>query len=375
MENQTYWICNSCDDVSDRRYICKCGKSFNCSVCTVQSPLTLNTIHGQYIVCPVCATKVRTFVGIMPSRWDLSDGEGDKKYLNIEYEDIGENPAPRNFKLRFDMTDFKIEDLITGFPTYEHIGDTDYTIIDQELCFIYAIMICHYPETNLSTCNCFACYVRKSARYSSLSNALANVSDDVELSEERRMHLGLIKTYITTFLIQPPVIPNIGANILNTSFYDETPKYAATDDIIEKIKTKSVEYKSLSEEVKTKSGNTDCTICVLDFEDDTKVTVLECCSKIICTGCLLKWLSDHNHNCPLCRHEYECNDTPIAGTSGAAATAEASDDDEMPQPQPTSGVSNNVMFNLFMQVALGMMQESQAEQENNNDNSDPEEID
>lgn len=64
--------------------------------------------------------------------------------------------------------------------------------------------------------------------------------------------------------------------------------------IIDSIKTQKYTGKNSS------AGNTDCSVCLADFEEDDLLKLLPRCNHPFHIQCINKWLMSHT-NCPLCR--------------------------------------------------------------------------
>jgi hypothetical protein len=58
--------------------------------------------------------------------------------------------------------------------------------------------------------------------------------------------------------------------------------------------------KKWEEDIKIKN-QTNCTICLADYEDGDKVGYLKTCGHLFHIECIKKWLLEFNHKCPVCR--------------------------------------------------------------------------
>ena len=73
-------------------------------------------------------------------------------------------------------------------------------------------------------------------------------------------------------------------NVINKEDLDKLPIFSYTDEKIDKEKHKT------------------CSICLDDFDDESKLRLLKC-EHSFHTECIDKWLTDCNYKCPVCRDD------------------------------------------------------------------------
>jgi hypothetical protein len=73
-------------------------------------------------------------------------------------------------------------------------------------------------------------------------------------------------------------------NVVNKEDLDKLPVFSYTDEKIDKEKHKT------------------CSICLEDFDDESKLRLLKC-EHSFHTECIDKWLTDCNYKCPVCRDD------------------------------------------------------------------------
>lgn len=63
-------------------------------------------------------------------------------------------------------------------------------------------------------------------------------------------------------------------------------------------------YNEIDNEIKTKYN--DCGICYENFNEDTKIVLLNCLGNhIYCHDCIVNWLKNYNNKCPICKSDIE----------------------------------------------------------------------
>ena len=309
-----YWLCNECDNISNDPYICTtCDKTFRCTQCLSITNKKLYN-NDKYMECEVCGYKIKTVIGECPQRWEfIKENEIENLYVNFKnYSDTED--TRRDFTLKFNFTNINIKtninDFLCNFPKVEYLDDTKHILTNEELCYIYLLMIL-YERCRPSMCNCITCVTYKLIMKTNLNIFISNNQEHENIT---KFNL-IIKYFDIFFNIDILRLFNINDlndlndlnNILQSSMFQENPKYSVKEKILNDIKEKSIKFKDCNNPDK----DTTCCICMDDYEDDTQIIELECCKKIIHKDCILKWFSEYNHDCPLCKHIYEHNDNPI----------------------------------------------------------------
>ena len=335
-----YWLCNECDNISNDQYLCTtCDKTFRCTECLCITNKKLYE-NDKYIKCEICEYKINTIIGIIPQKWSfIKENENEYLYVDIT-SSFNEECVKRNFKLKFNFTNIDIKnninDFLCNFPKVEYIDNTQNILTSEELSYIYLMMIL-FERLQLSTCNCPRCLLYKITMKHYINVFILN-----NQAHENITKINLINKYFNIFFsmdiltISMSLINNIDdiddidniINILQSSMYEENPKYSVTEKILNEIKEKSIKFKDCNNDDK----DTSCCICMDDYEDDTHIIELECCKKIIHTDCILKWFSEYNHDCPLCKYVYEYNDTPINIANPAEESSEESSEESDNEP-------------------------------------------
>jgi len=105
-------------------------------------------------------------------------------------------------------------------------------------------------------------------------------------------------------------INNINYNIFNYMFYDPIEEVLQESlntqpDGLEKtnhiIKINYQKYETLNEKVQEE--NKSCSICILDFEKEDKISITNC-NHIFHTECITEW-GKYKTECPICREKLE----------------------------------------------------------------------
>lgn len=99
-------------------------------------------------------------------------------------------------------------------------------------------------------------------------------------------------------------------NIFNYMFYDPIEEVLQESlnmqpDSLEKtdhiIKISSTRYETLDEKIKEE--NKTCSICILEFENEDKISITNC-NHIFHTDCITEW-GKYKTECPICREKLE----------------------------------------------------------------------
>ena len=301
-----YWECNKCENISSKTYICDCKECFRCTKCSFLNEINFSNIGDQYLMCNLCGNNIRTIIGLIPNRWEEKTEDG-KKNLYIDFCDYSGDSeyVKRNIKIKLNLTSISnINQFISNLIDIDYINEANFTLTQNEICYIYALIILFYPGTP-SNCRCMNCFLSKTIKYRRLQNFMTSNPEHENFNK-----FVLCDKYISMYLNRPPPITfsfnvqNI-QNVLDSSMEDEVPQYSATTNVIDKINQNSTEYSKIEGE-----KDSSCVICFCDYNDEDKVSQLECCNKILHTKCILNWFTEYNHTCPLCNHKYEHEDKP-----------------------------------------------------------------
>jgi len=56
-------------------------------------------------------------------------------------------------------------------------------------------------------------------------------------------------------------------------------------------------------EIELRNKYTECNICYNNFNNNTKIVILNCIGNhIYCYECIINWLKNYNNNCPICKN-------------------------------------------------------------------------
>jgi hypothetical protein len=127
----------------------------------------------------------------------------------------------------------------------------------------------------------------------------ANVSNSpaVNISQGSQLQFGLFSPI--GLLNNPPELISGGLS----SFLNRKVNVVVDKDVLKKFRNR--QYKFLSDKIKEINKN--CSICLDDYEETSKVKVLPC-DHGFHPECITKWLTSENYTCPVCRKEIGTND-------------------------------------------------------------------
>ena len=96
-------------------------------------------------------------------------------------------------------------------------------------------------------------------------------------------------------------LPELINNFLEPPFIHNEYKCVVTEEVYEKIKKQTIQFKDLEEVDKTK--NIDCPISLEKFNNEDYIIKLNC-GHIFHKEPILYWLYMQKNKCPICRYEY-----------------------------------------------------------------------
>ena len=300
-------FCPLCDDLITNQ-VCKCGHIIKCEKCSVIHPPITSNIGDQCIVCPTCTNGFETLINYFPNNWQVNL---DEKSITMIFDNIPnrrivvktiiENPA----ELLRGNIDISYIKLLKN----DNQSNDELLLIEKE--YILGLLICFFPygeNTNsidhyhTFTLNVQAFKVNYSnPEFEERRQRNENVMKYINMYFDR-----LISQRFIAFMATELIFGGNQGGIQDIDHSDDIPMYAASKKEIDKLNDTSIKFLDLKEK-----KNVACPICLVDFEDEDKISNFECCDTTFHNECITKWLTESNHNCPMCRTELEKSDEKL----------------------------------------------------------------